>query len=137
MNKKVKVILGIVAVVALVWGTSAVQDNLGGGDGYVAQKCDVTTNTEVEVNPGNSQTVLSAYSRRAWASVGSNGTTTQNIWLSFDEGASAVVGQGFRINSTSSPDMMFGLNTDFPYTGEVTALAASATTTLNVIECRY
>ena len=78
--------------------------------------------------------VLAASSTRAYARIQLNGLKVVN--LSFQPGVDAVSGEGFELSS-STPDIVFGLNTDFPYTGEVRALSETASSTVNVIECGF
>ena len=122
-----------------------------GGYGLISEACDVNSSTVAQVGPtsGNGEAiVLSAHSLRAWARVQVAPTSTDVIFLSFNEGSSAAIDSGVAIasnyksgstNSSSTPNFIdFGRNTDFPYTGIVTAkTSGSATTSVLVTECRY
>ena|SRR3990167_243529 len=125
---------------------------LGGTLGVTSRACSVNTVTSVEVGPTTSNGVaiiLSAYSNRAWARIQTRPTTTPTTYLSFDEGASAILSHGLAIggvdgseatpNGTSTPAFIdFGLNTDFPYVGAVTGINSSAaSTSVLVTECRF
>ena len=132
----------VIAVLLAVAGFLGYEATLGGGDGKVASDCTVSVSSVASVGPttsNGSAIVLAAHSGRAWAKIQSNTTSTPVTYLSFDEGAAAVVGLGLRITNTSTPDgITFGRNTDFPYTGIVTAINEStATTSVLVTECRY
>lgn len=61
---------------------------------------------------------------------------TSTVYLSLDEGAPAVVGQGMML-ATTTPYVDIGLNTNHPYTGTVTAITNSGSTTVLVEECVY
>ena len=117
---------------------------LGGTIGKTASRCDVATSTVKEIGPisAGTQTVLDAYSNRAWARISTQRNGTSTVFLSFDEGAAAVVNAGFGLNmagtTSSTPQYVdFGLSTFFPYVGAVTAVMNNGSSTLLVTECRY
>lgn len=139
-----------IGIVAIVYNQFSHGVSFGGGSTIKSQNCDVYTVSSVEVGPNTSNgiaTVLSAYSGRAWARIEARATSTPVYSLSFDEGAAAVDGEGLEIASgygtgagaSSTPSYIdFGLNTDFPYTGAVTAINDSAaSSSVLVTECRY
>lgn len=113
----------------------------GGAGGQYARTC--TTNTVSPVSIGNqeSKTVLSSYGLRAWARIAMPSNATNTVYVSFDEGAASTLNSGLplgQLNATTTTNYIdFGLNTDFPYTGAVTALTNVGTTTVLVTECRY
>lgn len=129
----------VMVAVAVVTQTGEVSGQ-GLTDGRNASKCTVATSTRVVVNP-QSTSILPAYSLRAWAIIQQPRNATNTIALSIDEGAAAVLGSGFELSvgTSSSPShqFTFGLNTELPYTGEVTGIASAGTTTVLVTECRY
>ena len=125
-------VLGILALVVLQFSPPL----LGGGPGRTAQHCDVTTSANVVVGASDQVTqILAAHSLRAWAIVQKQFNSTSTVSLSFDEGAQAVSGAGFTVTTTTPA--VFGANTDFVYTGAVTAVTDVGTSTVAVTECRY
>lgn len=104
-------------------------------------KCDVTVVASSSVNANVSSTVLSANSRRAYARVEQLPNSVNKAFLSFDEGAAATVTSGLVLtvgtSSSPVPYIDFGLNTAFPYTGAVTGITDTSTTSLLVTECTY
>lgn len=121
-------------------------DRLAGGDGFQARGCAMTHSLGIAGLGNTIDNVLATSSRRAWAriSVGDNATNT--VFLSFDEGAKAVANTGLVLNrangtaggeATTTPYVEFGLNTDFPYTGAVSATSETGTSTLLVSQCVY
>jgi hypothetical protein len=146
MKAAVVVVLGaFVTVVAIVAGILfyTPQESLAGGDGFTANNCVVSTSTAISVGlqPGAS-TVVGTSSRRAWAQIIQVDAATNTVSLNFNQGAPATIatagiqlGQGS--SSSTATGIAFGLNTDLPYTGAVTAITDKGSTTVRVIECNY
>lgn len=135
-----KKLLGIIILIAgVVIGGYLFKDNVsfGGGDGFTAFECSVQSSSQVVIGDDVATEVFAGHSRTAYARITVNSTSTQDVHLSFDEGANAVVGQGVHISATTTPFVEFGLNTDFPYVGAVTAITPTATTTVELTTCRY
>jgi hypothetical protein len=117
------------------------QDSLAGGDGFSANNCVVSTSTAISVGVGSTQ-VVGTTSRRAWAQIQQVDAATNTVSLNFNNGAQAVIatagmqlGQGSA--SSTAQLVSFGLNTDFSYTGAVTAITDKGSTTVRVVECNY
>ena len=114
----------------------------GGGTSVNTQSCTVSVASNVQIGHQQSRTVLSATGKRAWARItqvtGASGIATTTPFLSFNEGAAATVNSGVTLG-TSTPSIDFGLATNFPYTGEVTAIVGNGggTTTVQVVQCLY
>ena len=113
----------------------------GGNGGLTAAKCSVNTVTAAPIGDDVSLTVLAANETRAWAEISletlaADGVATNTPRLSFDEGAAATLNDGRKL-STSTPTIVFGRNTDFPYTGAVTGITNTGSTTVRVTECTY
>jgi hypothetical protein len=132
-------ILGIafmVGVLALVFHGMTV-------DGAIdSSKCEVESTQVVSVGDDISSTLLSAKGNRAWAVIQQPLNATNTVALSFNEGAAAVLGQGYQLFdfSTSTGEaskITFGRNTEFPYVGAVTGKTNYGSTTLLVTECLY
>lgn len=105
----------------------------------VGYECNVYAESVVSVGHQESKTVLAASSSRAWAIVqlpiNGSGIATNTASLSLDGGA-ATLPLGIEL-STTTPYITFGIKTDLPFTGAVTALTSSGTSTLRVVECGY
>lgn len=156
MKNKNSLVLWLLLVVLggiVLWGSP--KDNIFGAPALLDENRNprvfgsscVTTNSIGVAGKGNTiGNVLATSTLRAWAriSVGDNATNT--IFLSFDEGAKAVADTGVPLNfangtvggeATSTPFVDFGLKTNLPYTGAVSATAETGTTTLLITECNY
>ena len=135
------IFIGIIATVVIFVGLSYTPVSVPVG-GLASRDCDVTETT-ISVGHQLSTTVLSAKGRRAWAVIQQPINATNTVTVSFDGGTAAVDTQGYSLsindgNSASTTDqVIFGLNTLFPYTGAVTAITASASSTLSIISCAY
>ncbi len=132
---KIKYILIIVAVILGGWYLYSV--NGGQGGSISVRACTTNTVASVAVGDELTTTVLSAYSNRAWARIQVADGEVEPIFLSFDEGAAATVGNGLALTATSTTAIDFGLNTEFPYVGAVTGITGTASTTVLITECRY
>lgn len=139
MKKKITLVTVIlVAAFGLFW-LNEETGLLGGAGGVGARACTVTESVAA-VGDDISSTVLSAYSNRAWASIqlpllASAAVATNTASLSF--GGTAALNTGYTLATSTLGTPLFGLNTDFPFVGAVTAITSTGSTTLHVIECRY
>lgn len=140
-----KHILAISVGLAIIFGFMAfkpanvtIEAPVGGGDGFTASACTVTHSVAL-VGHQESRTILSANSRRAWAVIQQPVSATNTVSLSL--GGTATYGQGYHLyqalTASSTNEMEFGLNTDLPYTGAVTAITAAASSTVLVTQCVY
>ena len=147
---KLKYILIIVAVILGGWYLYSINGGQGGSTSFSARACD--TNTQALSSVGTtSRTILAAYSNRAYVRIQQPINASSSIALSFDEGASATAGNGLILTAATTTIqntfVEFGLSTDFPYVGAVTAIveateatllvAGNASTTVIVTECRW
>lgn len=110
-------------------------------DPYNTRKCNVQSTQNAEVGDDISSTIVSAFSNRAWTRLelvtDTAGNATSTVFLNFNDGSAATTGSHVTL-STSTPTITFGLNTDFPYVGDVTGITNGlASTTVRVIDCRY
>lgn len=124
----------------IIWGTRS--SSFGGtGAGSQADACTVNTVTMATVGNQISSTILSAHANRAWARIQQpiNATNTVNVAANAGAAATRVSGLQLPASTTTSPvpylDM--GLATDFPYTGAVTGITDSGSSTVEVTECLY
>ena len=132
-----KILIAIVIIgVAIVGYFMGKGIKLGGGM-EASRDCDITITTMVEIGASNSSTILSATSGRSYARIqqarDTHGRSTSTPYLSF--GGTAVSESGFML-STTTPFVELGMTTDFPYTGTVTGITNTGSTTVTVIECR-
>lgn len=106
--------------------------------GRLGAKCTISATTTVNVGHQASTRVLPAYSNRAWATIqlpkNDAGVASNTVSINFD--ASSTLASGYQLSTTSN-EMTFGLNTVFPFVGEVNAITSTGSTTLRVTECRY
>lgn len=147
-----KIILSLIIATSIVFGLLVISSILTNIDedkslqyrplssGINTNKSSCTlTQTRVGVGHQLSTTILSANSARAWAMVMQplNATNTVAIGL----GSTAVFGDGVSLQNASTTNgftsFKFGLNTELPYVGAVTALTSTGSTTLQVIQCVY
>ena len=105
--------------------------------------CDVSTVAAVTVGDDLSTRVIATSSTRAFTriSVGNNATNT--VFVSLDEDAPATINNGIGLNTavtggaSTTPYVDFGIATELPYTGSVTAITNYGTTTVSVTSCSY
>lgn len=139
------VLLAAVIVLALGWqvafGAPVLRDE-NSLPAKLGASCTTSTTRSVPVGNQNALTVLSASSTRAWASIQVPSSATNTVAIAF--GGTAAIDQGYQLvpirsttSTTTVPSVQFGLNTDFPYTGAVTALTSTGSTTLLVTECSF
>lgn len=116
------------------------QSTFGGTSTLNSQPCTVTESVAV-VGHQVSSTLLSANGRRAWAVISQPLNATNTVALSFNAGAAATLNSPFQLENASTTngnyDARFGLATDFPYTGAVTGITPSASSTVRVIQCVF
>lgn len=106
-----------------------------------SRECIVSSIAAVPIGHQLSTTVLSANSRRAWATIEQPLNATNTVAMAFATGTSATLTGGLQLSpattSKATTKTIFGLNTDFPYTGAVTALTDTGSTTVRVTACNY
>ena len=139
----------LVAVVALVvgWqianGAPAPRDE-NSVPAVLGASCTTSTTRVVSIGTTTATTVLSASSTRAWASIQVPQAATNTVAIAF--GGTAALGQGYQLvpvqemnvpTGTTTPSVQFGLRTDLPYAGAVTALTNNGSTTVLVTECNF
>lgn len=128
------------AVLLVGWASLATDkaQNLAGIGGLTAAKC-TPTHSVATIGHQLSSTILSAASNRAWAVItlptDSVGVATNTPAFSFD-GGSAVLATDYRL-STSTPEIVFGRATVFPYVDAVTGITDVGSTTVRVTQCLY
>lgn len=139
------IIGAIIIGAALIYGISGIEirtteapEVLGS---ISSQKCSVSSTLVASVGNQLSSTLLSANETRAWARIQQPLNASSSVSLSFDEGAAAVLNRGVVLSSAStteqSTSVEFGRATHFPYTGAVTGISSTGSTTVLVTECSY
>lgn len=135
----------VVLLVVSLWLVRQSTSLLGGGDGFVARGC---TPTATSVRVGTSSVVmLDANSRRAWAKLELPNQATSTLFASFSSAAttrnSTILNRTDQANgATSTPSVVFGLNTELPYTGIVTGFYSTqnlttGSSTVIATQCVY
>jgi hypothetical protein len=125
---------------AIALATIALIVNFSGGSaelgGISDASCSVSSTETVTIGDDVSVQVLAAASNRAYARITALDGEANTISLSFDEGAAAVDNQGALLHDASYY-IEVGRNTDLPYTGAVTAITDTSSTTVAVTDCLY
>lgn len=133
-------VLGLALSAYIVVGMHNVAygNSITGGDD--ASACNTNTVTSVVVGNQLSTNVVATTSRRAYVRIelptDTMGVATNTVAISLNNGNAATAVTG-RILSTSTPSMTLGLNTELPYTGTITALTSTGSTTVKVTNCIY
>ena len=107
--------------------------------------CTTSSTRAVRIGHQQETTVFASSTARAWASIQVVANATNTVAIAF--GGVATLAQGYQLvpvqessniaSGTTTPSIQFGLKTDFPYTGPVTALTNNGTTTVLVTECNF
>lgn len=113
-----------------------------GGTGLLTQAaCTVSTVNTVPIGNQNSSTLIPANGRRAWAIVQQPLNATNTISLAFATGTSATLTSGISLENASTTNglssITFGLNTNFTYTGAVTGITSTGSSTVNITVCNF
>lgn len=107
----------------------------------LGQDCTVTAST-TQIGNQQSLRIMASTTRRAWAVLQAGDNATNTVAFGLND-VNATLATGYLINvpntlgASSTPNFSFGLKTDFPYTGAITAITDNGSTTIRVIECTY
>lgn len=146
MNIKDIFVSGIILVILFFSGAGAVnfwnaskgEDTLK-GEGPAATECDLVATTTVVVGNQSSTQIVAAHSLNAYVRIEQPSTATNTVFLAY--GATASAANATRLSTSTNtmiPDNIeMGLDTDFPYTGAVSAITNLGSTTVGVTVCRY
>lgn len=125
-------------LMAMIFTYLIPQNSLAGEGGRYASDCDISTYTAVVVGNQTATEVLASHGTRAWATLqlpkDSLGVATNTVSVVL--GSTATLGGGLQL-ATSTNSLTFGLNTDLPFTGSVSAITSNGSTTMRITECRY
>lgn len=136
--------IGIVFAVATFAGVffafQSKPATFGGTSSLNSYPCSTVTTTNVVIGNQVSTTLLSASSRRAWARISVPANATSTFYVSL--GGTASVGNGVALNygsaATSTPSYVdVGLATWVPFTGAITGITSTGSTTALVSTCAY
>lgn len=131
-------LIGLFAVIFVISNVGKTDAQMLGG--VNAPKCTVSSTETATVGHQLTTTLLAENGTRAYTRIQTRSGEGNTISLSFDEGAAAVVGEGLQLGnfaSTSENYIEFGRATNFPYTGAVTGITNTSSTTLMITECSY
>lgn len=141
MKKSILALAVSITLFSFIYVLLPKQQVLGGSGAVSSQACTISTETAVPIGNQVSSTLLAANSRRAWAIVQQPLNATNTINVSFNSGAAATLLTGIALQNASTTEgiyeIHFGLDTEFPYTGAVTGIAKSASSTVNITQCTY
>ncbi len=135
-------LMGFGATGTLVYNsfTAPQPQTLRGEGGPAATTC-IASSSIIAIGHQQSRGLLATSSRRAWAAIGQPVNASNTVALSLNDVTASLTGATFKLTPATStsarPDMVFGLNTDFPYTGAIKALSDTASSTVLVTECVY
>lgn len=114
---------------------------LGTVGGDLADACTSMTVTQVPIGNQVSTAILATSSRRAYVLLEEPVNATNTISISTNFGAPAVLNGGMSLTPATStspvPLIELGLNTELPYTGGITAITGSGSTTISITNCNY
>lgn len=145
INKITSVALAIIGVVVFTLGIllTASMHTFAGDGGVNALDCDAVATTTLTIGDDKETLIVAENARNAYVIVQQPLFATNTVALGFGA-TSSVTASGFILASapsasaTATPDqIVFGLNTDFPFVGNVYARTNAASTTLGVTVCRY
>lgn len=142
MNKITLSISTVVFAVLLLgmFGAFIVSENAKASGGSTATQACTASSTKVFVGHQASTEVLQSKGRRAWALIQQPLNATNTVAVSVTS-ASPAFGSGISLASATTSEyktsLEVGLNTDFAYTGAVTVLTSTGSSTLQITECIY
>lgn len=109
------------------------------GEGPSATECDLVATTSVAIGHQSSTQIVAANALNAYVRIEQPSTATNTVFIAY--GATATTQNSTRLSSSTNsmiPDRIeMGLDTDFPYTGAVSAITNQGSTTVGVTVCRY
>jgi len=135
LKKHLGGVLVSIAILVMGFGTGLQDNSLLKGNSYA--KCDTLTETLLTIGDEESTQILTATSGRSYAmlqlTMTSGGVATNTASIAF--GSTATLANGIQL-STTTPTLVFGMDTNHAYSGIVSAITDNGSTTLRVTECR-
>lgn len=120
---------------------SATTVKAGGFATSASQVCTTSTVTAVAIGNQASTRIVATSSRRAFVRIQQpiNATNTVSLIANADAPATTVTGLQLTAATTTSPVpfITFGLNTDFNYTGSITGITNTGSSTVLVTQCNF
>lgn len=144
MSQTKKLITSLIGIALIVFVIALIPSvdfrKVLAGENLGAQACETTT-TLAAIGDDLSTRLLATSSTRAWARISQplNATNTVSIRFDQDKAATSLLGIPLQNASTTngSFSIEFGLDTDLPYTGSVTGLTSTGSTTIHITQCNY
>ena len=103
--------------------------------------CRVASTTRVTVGHQASTQIIDRKDNRAFTRISQPANATNTVSISLSDGTAATLLNGeLLVKASTTPgfnSIEFGLNTDNPYVGAVTALSDTGSTSLIVTNCLY
>lgn len=132
-------LLGVVLVIVGIYNLTT--GNLFGGEGgQGAASCDIISNANVAIGDDSSVEIVAGHAQNAYVVVTQPINATNTVSLAFGEDAVAGA-TGYKLGSSTAEyhpnTLVFGLNSDFPYTGSIEAITNIGSSTIGVTICRY
>jgi hypothetical protein len=151
MSTKIKIIVSLliagafvigvaVALTSVITALKQIEPQFAPLGSQATPKCSVSSTEVASIGHQLSSTILSANETRAYARIQTMPNATNTSTFSFDEGAAAVINEGASITgagTTTTQFIEFGRATHFPYTGAVTGINSTGSSTVLVTECSY
>lgn len=128
-----------VTQVQVLFGAAAIRDE-NNIPAVFGSSCDTATAAKVDIGHQVATTIQATTSDRAFLSIEQpqNATNTVSVVLN---GAVATAGAGIPLAPASTSNIRnsieMGITTLFPYTGGVSVISSTGSTTVNVITCSY
>jgi hypothetical protein len=120
---------------------SATTVKAGGFATSASQQCVTSTVTAVAIGNQASTRIVATSSRRAFVRIQQpiNATNTVSLIANADAPATTATGLQLTAATTTSPIpyMEFGLNTDMNYTGSITGITNTGSSTVLVTQCNF
>ena len=135
MKKYILPVVGLIILGAIIYSLQPKSQSFGTTGGDLAVACNATTVSVVSVGNHSSVEVLATSSRRAWAIVSQPINATNTVVVNINQDALATLTNGFPLAATSS--IVLGLNTPLPYTGSISAITNTGSSTVLVTQCTY
>lgn len=131
----------IILITLVIFGAVFLSQKMGYGSAstLATPSCTISTVTAATVGHQVSSTILASNGRRAWAIIEQPLNATNTLSINF--GAAATVNSGIQLppatTTNESDKITLGLDTDFPYTGDVMGITNNGSTTVRITQCVY
>jgi len=144
MNKKILSGIGILILTIVIILSGVIKMDIGVSTASAevgSRSCQIVYSGVMNIGHQLSTTLFSTTSNRAYVKIAAPDNATNTIKLSFGATGAANIGTTLNVpnlnGASSTPSTIFGLNTEFPFTGPVYALTDNGSSTIDVISCVY